>query len=130
MASRDDPQPGERCRVVLVEQHPVARGLLADFLGAAGVQVLAATADVADAIDAATSLDPDVTVVDHGLPGRGAAALCRSLADVAPHIPVLIHYAVLTPEDETALRSVPAAALVPKNVRGLELLEAIHEHRR
>jgi len=125
-----DPSGSGRCRVVLVEQHPLARDLLTDFLDAAGVEVLAATADVADALDAATSLDPDVTVVDHGLPGHGAATLCRAIADLAPHIPVLIHYAVLSPDDESALRSVPAVALVPKNIRGHDLLEAIHEHHR
>jgi CheY-like chemotaxis protein len=103
-------------RVLVVDDEPVIRALVAATLERAGMQVESA-ADGLSGIDLARQISPDVVLVDVGLPGlSGNEVLRRLRADPeTASIPVLL----LTGADPESLEG--AAGVVRKPFT-LELL--------
>jgi DNA-binding NarL/FixJ family response regulator len=96
-------------RILLADDHPVVRAGLAGMLGAEpDLQVIGEAADGAQAVALATSLHPDVVLMDLRIPGLdGAAATARIVSEV-PGTRVI----VLTTYDTDAdiVRAVEAGA--------------------
>jgi DNA-binding NarL/FixJ family response regulator len=96
-------------RILLADDHPVVRAGLAGMLGAEpDLQVIGEAADGAQAVALATSLHPDVVLMDLRMPGLdGAAATARIVSEV-PGTRVI----VLTTYDTDAdiVRAVEAGA--------------------
>lgn len=78
-------------RVVLIEDHPLVRAGLRTSLHAAGIDVVAEVADGLAAADAIAKHQPDVTVMDLGLPGKDGVALTREVkhADDSARVVIL-----------------------------------------
>ncbi len=110
---------------VLVEDDPAAREGLTRLLTAAGVQVLAAAATVAEGHRTIAELRPDVAVIDSHLPDGLGVNLCHTITAQTPSVAVVIHSGLVTGRDEREARRVGAAAVVAKTIRGDELLDAI-----
>ncbi len=66
-------------RVVLVEDHALVRAGLRASLEAAGIDVVAEAQDGVSGFDTIVRTQPDVAVVDLGLPGKDGIALTREL---------------------------------------------------
>lgn len=67
-------------RVVIVDAHPVLRGVIRMACGSAGdLEVVAEAADVAGALEVCEQHHPDVVVLDLELPGEEGAGLIRAL---------------------------------------------------
>jgi DNA-binding NarL/FixJ family response regulator len=66
-------------RVVLVEDHALVRAGLRASLEAAGIDVIAEAQDGVSGFDTIVQTQPDVAVVDLGLPGKDGIALTREL---------------------------------------------------
>ncbi|OYC95639.1 response regulator [Microbacterium sp. Yaish 1] len=81
-------------RVLVADDQPLVRAGLAALLAAeADIEVVATAADGPQALDAATSLHPDVACLDVRMPGLTGIEVARALADRGagePAIPVLI----------------------------------------
>ena len=95
--------------VLIVDDHPlVRRGLVQLIEQEAGLRVCGEAADVADALDAAAKLKPDIVIVDVSLKGRDGIELVKILKGLYPKLPVL----VLSMHDESlyAERSLRAGA--------------------
>ncbi|HWG93717.1 MAG TPA: response regulator transcription factor [Mycobacteriales bacterium] len=115
-------------RVLLVDDHPVVRsGLRALLATLPEVEVAGEAADGATAVDLAVALQPDVVLMDLGLPVLDGVAATREVLARAPGVAVL----VLTMHEDAdtvgaALRAGARGYLV-KGVDQDALLEALRE---
>ncbi len=77
--TRADPaRPGSGLRALVVEDEPELAGLVASYLQRDGFEV-AVVHDGQEAVDVARAVDPDVVVLDLGLPGLDGVEVCRRL---------------------------------------------------
>jgi CheY-like chemotaxis protein len=81
-------------RILVVEDNPDSRSLLALVLGRSGYDIAEAATGL-DAIDQAHATRPDLIIMDLGLPGMtGDEATARLKADeTTRHIPVIVNTA-------------------------------------
>ena len=98
-----DPPAGARAHgrpatVLLVEDQPGTRAALVEALRLGGLDVVGAHASGEDALAALGGLEPDVALVDLGLPGIPGVEVIRELRRVRPRTSVL----VLTVFDDAA----------------------------
>lgn len=84
-------------RLVVVDDEPNIRDLLATSLRFAGFEVYAAE-DGASAIELITNTEPDLVVMDVMLPDLDGFAVTKRLRERGQHVPVLF----LTAKDDTA----------------------------
>ena len=126
----DRTEPGtvivdHRTRVVLVEDHPAVREQLTAVLRTAGLDVIAAVGDLLGGLEAVRRMRPDVVVVDNRLPDGRGVELCEMLAREVPESALIVHSGAVTgPEIRHAL-AIGVRAVVPKSLRGRELLDAV-----
>ena len=119
---------GDPTRVLIVEDHRVvAEGLAALINDQSDMKVVGNVGTVADTVEAATHLDPDVVLLDFRLPdgtGPDAAAAIRSLRPAAKMI-------FLTREDTEAAHFAAvqsgASAFIHKSRAAAEVVSAIRD---
>ncbi len=114
-------------RILIADDHPVLRaGLRALLGGEPDYKVVGEAADSDEAVRMAGALQPDVVIMDIGMPGCGGIAATERLVGLHPHIRVL----VLTASEETAMMHAAlragAMGFVAKRVVESELVNAIH----
>ncbi|AEH10058.1 two component transcriptional regulator, LuxR family [Candidatus Protofrankia datiscae] len=118
----------DRLRVLLCDDHRIVRGGLQRMLAEdSGILVVADVGTAAEAVAAAGRLQPDIVVLDIGLPdGSGISAIGRILG-ASPASRVLM----LTMHDDVAyLREAFASGAlgyVLKAAADIELIQAIHD---
>jgi DNA-binding NarL/FixJ family response regulator len=96
-------------RLLVVDDHPVVREGLRSFLGSReGIEVVGEAGDVEEAVGRATTLLPDVVLLDLVMPGGGGIAALPGLLALSPPPRVI----VLTSfgADDQALAAVRAGA--------------------
>lgn len=112
--------------VFLVDDHEVVRRGLIDLLSAdADLQVIGEAGTVAHALAQIPALKPDVAVLDVRLPDGNGIELCRDLLSRLPDLRCLMLTSFTS--DEAMLDAVLAGAsgYVIKDIKGMELAEAI-----
>jgi PAS domain S-box-containing protein len=120
-----DPGPRTEPLVLIVEDEPSARELLAGYLEPNGFRAeMAATAE--EALSLARELRPDVITLDLMLPGKSGFQLRRELRNTQEtrDIPVL----VTTVLDQEQMPNMEAAEFLRKPVNKDALLKAIRRH--
>ncbi|CAB3937036.1 Transcriptional regulatory protein OmpR [Achromobacter insolitus] len=95
MASMDNPHT----KLLVVDDDPALRQLLADYLNRHGYDTLLAP-DATDLSSRITRYAPDLLVLDRMLPGGDGADACRRLREQGEDIPVIL----LTARDEAVDR--------------------------
>ncbi len=115
-----------RVRVFLVDDHEIVRdGLRVLIDPHDDLEVAGEAASCAEARELIPLIDPDIAVVDVGLPDGSGLDLCRELTASSPGLRSLL----LTPHgnDITNLEAIDAgaSAIVAKSIRCRDLLEAI-----
>jgi CheY-like chemotaxis protein len=117
--------PPEAPLVLVVDDSPLVTEALGALLDAIGYRA-ASAGSVAEAVDAARALRPDVMLLDITLPDGDGLAVLRALGDGAP--PATL---ALTGHDdpETAARCLAAGcrAVLAKPVRSAALVAALSE---
>lgn len=114
-----------RIRVLLADDHTVARAGMRALLDDPGLEVVAEAADGPSALRGCQDLQPDVAVLDYKLPGLSGAEVTARLRQDAPAVRVL----VLSAHEERAfLRQVleaGARGYVLKRAAAEDLVAAI-----
>jgi DNA-binding NarL/FixJ family response regulator len=112
---------------LLADDHLVVREGLKSLLEAAGFKIVGEARDGREALKLARMLEPEVTVMDIGMPGLNGVDACRELLREVPEMRII----VLTVHGEDAyvieaLRS-GARGYVLKTQAGSDLVRAIGE---
>ncbi|MFD6060301.1 response regulator transcription factor [Rhodococcus wratislaviensis] len=114
--------------VFLVDDHEVVRRGIADLLTAdPDLTVVGEAASYSQAMARVPALKPDVAVLDVRLPDGNGIELCRELHSLMPEL----HCLILTSftDDQAMLDAILAGAsgYVVKDIRGMELTQAVHD---
>jgi two-component system response regulator DevR len=115
-------------KVFLVDDHEVVRRGLAGLLdNTPDLEVVGEAGSVAEAMARIPALGPDVAVLDLRLPDGNGVELCRALLSEMPDLRCLMLTCYTT--DEAMLDSILAGAsgYLVKDVKGLELVNAIRD---
>ncbi|MBV8349434.1 MAG: response regulator transcription factor [Mycolicibacterium sp.] len=115
-------------KVFLVDDHEVVRRGLADLLhNTPDLEVVGEAGSVAEAMARIPVLRPDVAVLDLRLPDGNGVELCRDLLSEMPDLRCLMLTSYTT--DEAMLDAILAGAsgYIVKDVKGLELANAIRD---
>jgi len=115
-------------KVFLVDDHEVVRRGLAGLLdNAPDLEVVGEAGSVAEAMAMIPALRPDVAVLDLRLPDGNGVELCRDLLSEMPDLRCLMLTSSTT--DEAMLDAILAGAsgYLVKDVKGLELANAIRD---
>jgi two-component system, NarL family, response regulator NreC len=118
----------DRIRIALCDDHAVVRSGLRRILEAeADLEVVGEAGSATQAVEVASSAQPDVFVMDLGLPDRNGIAATTEVCAVSPETRVL----VLTVHDDVAyLRRAFAAGAtgyLVKEAADVELVQAVRE---
>jgi two-component system response regulator DevR len=114
--------------VFLVDDHEVVRRGLADLLASdSELEIIGDAGSVSEAMVRIPSLKPDVAVLDVRLPDGNGIELCRELLSELPDLRCLM--LTLFTSDEAMLEAILAGAsgYVVKDIRGMELAQAIKD---
>ena len=85
------PTPVTRHRLLLVDDHPIVREGLAQFINSEpDLTVCGMAGDAAAAMDEVAKLSPDLVVADLSLTGKPGLELVKDLASMYPSLPVLV----------------------------------------
>lgn len=119
----------EARRILVIEDDPILRELLADWLLGAGYRVAVAP-EGGSGIAAARACRPDLVVTDVNMPGTGGAAVISELGRIYPGLPIIAisaHFKCdrgLAPAQALLLG---AARTLAKPFRRVEMIGAVRE---
>jgi DNA-binding NarL/FixJ family response regulator len=119
---------GNRCKCLIVDDHPIVRKGVRDLLLQEGACAAVVEADNAAAAMAAVRREPwDLLILDIALPDKHGLEVLKEVKLLRPTMPVLM--LSLYPEREFALRAFKAGAAgyVTKDRAPSELLTAVKE---
>ena len=112
--------------VVLADDHVVVRSGLRMLLESEpGIEVVAEAGDVAATLEAVAEHAPDVLVLDLHMPGESALPVIPRLGEEAPDTRVVVLTAQRDPSFAGEAMRLGAAAYVPKEAAGKQLVRAI-----
>ncbi|GLE51514.1 DNA-binding response regulator [Mycobacterium montefiorense] len=114
--------------VFLVDDHEVVRRGLADLLASdSDLEIIGDAGSVSEAMVRIPALKPDVAVLDVRLPDGNGIELCRELLSELPDLRCLMLTSFTS--DEAMLEAILAGAsgYVVKDIRGMELAQAIKD---
>jgi len=119
-------EPDKRTRILLVDDHPMTREGIAQWLRhEPDFDVCAAAENASQAIEMIVAMHPDIVLTDITLPGRSGLELIKDIHAVRPDLPVL----VISMHDESlyAERALRAGArgYIMKHESGDKVVEAI-----
>jgi DNA-binding NarL/FixJ family response regulator len=114
-------------RVFLLDDHEVVRRGIADLLTDSGdIEIVGESGSAQEATRRIPALRPDVAILDGRLPDGSGIDVCRDVRAVDPTIKGLI---LTSYEDDEALFAAimaGAAGYVLKQIRGTDLVDAVH----
>lgn len=114
-------------RLLIVDDHPVVRdGLRGMFAGVSDFEVLGEAASGAEAVTLATSLQPDVILMDLRMPGLDGTAAIQQLAAQAVPARVLVLTTYDSDSDIMPAIAAGATGYLLKDAPREELFRAVH----
>lgn len=113
-----------KLKVLVVEDDATVRDVLTTLLAFDGFAV-AAAADGSTGLELAETLQPDIVLLDVGLPGIDGLEVCRMVRKRSPGTRVVMVTGRGTAEDELHGVAAGADAYLRKPFSPLELLEAL-----
>lgn len=120
--------PTNRIRVALCDDHElVRRGLRGLLESDLTITVVGEAATADEALALVDGSPPDIVIMDVRMPGRSGIEACRDIRAAHPEVHVLI---LTSFADEEALFGAiiaGASGYILKQVRGNELLDAVHQ---
>jgi DNA-binding NarL/FixJ family response regulator len=115
-------------RVALVEDNQVFREALELLLGLRpGIEIVASVATGKEAVEACSTLRPDVVVVDYRMPGLNGAQATAALLEASPGSQVVCLTASISRNEREEIFAAGAYACVMKDDDLDEIFAAIHD---
>ncbi|GAS88415.1 response regulator transcription factor [Mycolicibacterium brisbanense] len=115
-------------KVFLVDDHEIVRRGLIELLGAdEELEVVGEAGSVAQALARIPALKPDVAVLDVRLPDGNGIELCRDLLSQFPELRCLMLTSYTSEEAMIDAILAGASGYVVKDIKGMELANAIKE---
>jgi DNA-binding NarL/FixJ family response regulator len=115
---------GERLRVFIVDDHPMARAGLRSMIED-HVDVVGEADEVEAAVELIEEREPDLVLLDVKLPGGGGKAVALAIRKTHPDVRLLAVSVSDEPQDVIGLIRAGASGYVIKEVESFELLQAI-----
>jgi two-component system response regulator DevR len=113
-------------QVLLVDDFPLVRGGISAALGTdAALKVVGQAGTAADAMERAVALQPDVILLDLGLPDDSGIDMIRRLAEQVPDARVLVITASENIELLSAAMGAGASGYLTKRATARELCDAV-----
>ncbi len=110
----------EKIQILIVDDHPMYRqGIRSALSIVAGFEVVGEASNGEEAIEQATSLMPDIILMDIQMPDTSGIVATRKILDVSPHIGIII--VTMFDDDDSLFSALRAGA------RGYLLKGAEHE---
>ena len=109
-------------RVMVVDDTPHVRDMLATMLELDGFEVVAKASGGQAAIDALEGAGPNVVIMDYKMPDMDGLTATKKVRELAPGVGVILYTAYLDDELQKRAREAGAALCLGK-VDGLEQLE-------
>jgi DNA-binding NarL/FixJ family response regulator len=113
--------------VVLVDDHHFFREGLRGMLEADGMRILAEALDGLEAVELVREHEPDVVVIDLGLPGCSGLETLRRISASNPDSRAIVLTASTDEENVFAALAAGACGYLLKDMRADHLLAAIHQ---
>ena len=114
-------------RVLLVEDEPGIREALTAALSSSGFEVVGTFGRGEEAATHATGLNPEVALIDLGLPGISGVETIRRLRRLLPELPILVLTVFETPEVIVEAIEAGAAGYLLKGTPLPEVLDGIRQ---
>jgi DNA-binding response OmpR family regulator len=111
-------------KILVIEDHPTVREVLRTLLGMEDYEVAVAPNGEAG-LALADMLQPEVVILDVGMPGLNGYEVCRAIKSRAEHTRIVMVTARTSEEDERAGRQAGADAYLRKPFSPLDILEAV-----
>ena len=116
----------DKIRIVVADDHAILRDGIRSLLSAHGdMEVVGEAADGNEAIQKVSELNPDVTIMDIDMPGLDGIEATRRILKMNPKARVLILTQYSSREYIISAIKAGAAAYLPKQTMGSELVSAI-----
>jgi len=119
-------QPASPLRLLVVDDHEVVRqGLVSLLDRREGLQVVGEAGTVAEAVEQAHRLEPDIVIMDVRLPDGSGVEACRDIRAERPSTRVIMLTSY--PDEEAVLAAIVAGAsgYLLKQIRARDLVAAI-----
>jgi DNA-binding NarL/FixJ family response regulator len=117
-----------RTRVFIVDDHELVRDAIVQLVGnAADLHVIGEAGTAAGALTGIRATEPDVAVLDVQLPDGSGIDICRQLQSTSPKVRCIMLTAHPTDRARDAAILAGAAGFLTKDIRGLNLAEAIRD---
>ena len=113
-------------RVFLLDDHEIVRDGIRGLLVADGLTVVGEAGSAADALVGIPATHPDVAVLDVRLPDGSGIEVCREIRSQQPDVACIMLTSYADDEAHLAAVMAGAAAYVLKQIRGHDLVEAVH----
>lgn len=112
-------------RMLIADDHALARAGVGAMLWGSEVEVAYQVATAEDAVKCAVSCQPDVVMLDLRMPGMDGLAALEKIKEHDPQIPVLMMSALETIEDVAQAYRLGANGFVSKGISRPELLKIV-----
>ena len=119
-------ESGRSLRILVVDDHEIVRrGLVSVLSRREGFEIVGEAGTVAEAVERASELSPDVVVLDIRLPDGSGVEACREIRARDPNVKVLMPTSYS--DEEAIMGSIMAGAsgYLLKEIRSTELADAI-----
>jgi PAS domain S-box-containing protein len=125
-AQEDPPRPPTKIRVLLADDHRTMRDGLATFLEhQSGIEVVGTASDGQEAVDLAAQFQPDVVIMDVGMPRLDGIEATRRIRSAWPHVQVIGLTMHADESNHAAMRTAGAMDCLIKSGPTEDLLHAI-----
>ena len=113
-------------RVLVVDDHPLARGAVVDMVASTpGLILVGAAADGREGVALAQHTEPDLVLMDVSMPVMSGIDATRQLLEARPSTRVLVFSAEVRRDVLSSAREAGAAGFVRKGCRESEVIRAI-----
>jgi CheY-like chemotaxis protein len=109
-------------RVLVVDDTEHVRNMLAEMLELDGFNVVGRAESGANAVEQATSSEPDVIVMDYKMPEMDGLSAARSIKEARPSQAIILYTAYMDSQLEAEAKAAGVALCIGK-VEGLNQLE-------